>query len=206
MASPILQSRSYHHGDLKQALLTEAEALLRVEGLQGLTLRAVSRAAGVTHAAPANHFGDLSGLLSELAASGYRRFAAALSAAVAAAGEEQRARALAMGRAYVAFARENPQLFLLMFRGERLDAMRPALRDAIAAAREVLRSALSGRPDAPPASPLQRAAEGIALWSLVHGYAMLMLDGRLKGTLGALPGPPDELAFAEAVLGAVRLA
>ena len=58
--------RAYHHGDLKAALLAAAEAILERDGIQALTLRAAARAAGVSHAAPANHFGDLTGLLSEL--------------------------------------------------------------------------------------------------------------------------------------------
>ena len=63
--------RRYHHGDLKAALLAEAETILERDGIQALTLRAAARAAGVSHAAPTNHFGDLSGLLSELAAVGF---------------------------------------------------------------------------------------------------------------------------------------
>ena len=58
----------YHHGDLREALLKAAERVLERDGLAGLTLRAVAREAGVSHAAPTHHFGDLTGLLSELAA------------------------------------------------------------------------------------------------------------------------------------------
>jgi AcrR family transcriptional regulator len=64
----------YHHGALRDALLQAAEKLLERDGLPGLTLRAVAREAGVSHAAPTHHFGDLTGLLSELAAIGYTRF------------------------------------------------------------------------------------------------------------------------------------
>ena len=64
----------YHHGDLHDALLAAAERVLERDGLPGLTLRAVAREAGVSHAAPTHHFGDLTGLLSELAAIGFRRF------------------------------------------------------------------------------------------------------------------------------------
>src|SRR6476619_1720008 len=71
----------YHHGALRDALLQAAEKLLERYGLPGLTLRAVAREAGVSHAAPTHHFGDLTGLLSELAAIGYRQFNAAMVAA-----------------------------------------------------------------------------------------------------------------------------
>src|SRR5579875_3424668 len=119
-AAPARVAR-YHHGDLRNALLAAAEAILEREGLNGLTLRAVARAGGVSHAAPAHHFGDLTGLLSELAAAGFRRLAERFDAAMAASGAEPDARLAAMGRAYVAFARAHPGLFTLMFRSERLD-------------------------------------------------------------------------------------
>ena len=127
--------RRYHHGDLRMAVLAAAEAILEREGVDALTLRAVARAVGVSHTAPKNHFGDLEGLLSELAAVGYWRYGETLAKAMDAAGADPRARMRAMGRAYVGFARAHPGLFILMFRGERLDMTRQALREAIEAAR-----------------------------------------------------------------------
>jgi AcrR family transcriptional regulator len=195
--------RPYHHGDLKAALLAEAETILERDGIQALTLRAAARAAGVSHAAPTNHFGDLTGLLSELAAVGFNRFSAELMAAMEAAptkatGDDNKTRSNAMGAAYVRFARRHPGLFVLMFRSERLDAARPALRDAIDAARLALRAA-SGEP-AQALSPRQMAAQAAARWSLVHGFAMLLLDGRLSGLLGSLPDGEDEDDLLDAVL------
>src|SRR5438105_9211291 len=81
-------SQSYHHGDLHEALLQAAEAVLERDGVQGLTLRAAAREAGVSHAAPTHHFGDMTGLVSELAAVGFRRFTAALSDAASAAASQ----------------------------------------------------------------------------------------------------------------------
>src|SRR5512138_102190 len=80
----------YHHGALRNALLQAAEKLLERDGLPGLTLRAVAREAGVSHAAPTHHFGDLTGLVSELAAIGYQKFGAAMMAAHASGSLEQR--------------------------------------------------------------------------------------------------------------------
>src|SRR6202012_6055245 len=73
----------YHHGALRDALLKAAERVLERDGLAGLTLRAVAREAGVSHAAPTHHFRDLTGLVSELAAIGFRQFNAAMAAASA---------------------------------------------------------------------------------------------------------------------------
>src|SRR5262245_52005851 len=73
---PPRRAATYHHGALREALLAAAEGILERDGITGLTLRAAARAAGVSHAAPKNHFGDLAGLLSDLAATGFERLAA----------------------------------------------------------------------------------------------------------------------------------
>jgi AcrR family transcriptional regulator len=190
------QVRPYHHGDLRAALLEQAELILERDGIQALTLRAAARAAGVSHAAPTNHFGDLTGLLSELAAVGFNRFSAALADASDAETGDGRARSAAMGRAYVAFAKSQPGLFSLMFRNERLDDTRPALRDAILGARQALRQSA---PSA-AATPLRTAAQGTARWSLVHGFSLLMLEGRLGDIIGSLPAGEDEDSLLDAVL------
>jgi AcrR family transcriptional regulator len=194
--------KSYHHGDLKQAFLTEAERVIETEGLQDLTLRGLSRTIGVSHTAPQNHFGDLTGLLSDLAADGHRRLVESLKSA-AAQSSDPRERRLAMARAYVGFAREHPGLFRLMFRSERTDATRPALAEAIVASRRALIDVMAtGQGTEAGKLDLALAARATAGWSLVHGYAMLLLENRLKGTLAALP--IDEAEFFDSVLQSVR--
>ncbi len=205
MSSTRADPKPYHHGDLRNALLAEAERILEAEGVNGLTLRAVARGVGVTHAAPASHFGDLTGLLSELAADGHRRMVAAMVEAMVAAGNDPGERIRAMGRAYVTFAKANIGLFTLMSRTERLDDRRPALRDAIIASRQALREALAGLPGKQSMSPTTAAAQATALWALVHGYATLMLEGRLKGTLAALPDQHTPESFFHLVLDAMKL-
>ncbi len=192
---PTSQSKPYHHGALRQALLGAAEARLAQSGPDGLTLRAVARDVGASHTAPRNHFDDLTGLLSELAAVGFERFADHMQAAAA----EQvapMARFNATGRAYVEFAVANPGLFQLMFRSERLDAGRPALRDAMARAYRVLQEAVAaahpGRGD--------MSARVARAWSLAHGFAMLLLDGRLDPLLADQSGAPEAMRLLEAIL------
>src|SRR3954469_23484040 len=119
----------YHHGSLREALLQAAERVLERDGLAGLTLRAVAREAGVSHAAPTHHFGDLTGLVSELAAIGFRQFNAAMVSACDTA-TTPLARALARPKAYVAYAQAHPGMYGLMFRTERLDYSRPSLHEA----------------------------------------------------------------------------
>jgi AcrR family transcriptional regulator len=169
-----------------------------------VTLRAVARAVGVSHTAPKNHFGDLMGLLSELAAVGYLKFAAALEAAVHSAAGDARDRLSAMGAAYVAFARAHPNLFLLMFHSERLDMKRPSLLAAIDESRQSLRTIVLATAETNSMDPIEVAARATASWSTVHGLAMLLLDGRLKHTLASLPGVDIDV-FLEAVLDASRV-
>lgn len=195
----------YHHGDLPAALLSAAQIILAEEGLDALSLRATARAVGVSHAAPKNHFGDLAGLLSELAAVGFRDFAATLRAAAAAHDGPPDTRFDAIGRGYVGFAREHTAMFLLMFRSERLDATRPALRDALAQARDALADVAAERLGIEPAmavdasiSARQRASM-VRAWSLVHGFAMLMIDGRLDPLLAQRPEGPDWRSLLDAV-------
>jgi AcrR family transcriptional regulator len=191
-------TKPYHHGDLAPALLRAAEEMLDQDGQHALSLRAIARRAGVSHMAPAHHFGDVTGLLSELAAVGYRQFAARLTEAQAGLAGLERARAT--GRAYVAFAREKSGLFLLMFRSERLDFSRPALLEAAGGAARALRESAgvgSGlREEATGGTGRSDLARMVFEWSLVHGFAMLLIDGRLDGVLGG----PDGISGAMALL------
>jgi len=207
-ASPRRTARSgddapYHHGALRDALLEAAERVLERDGLAGLTLRAVAREAGVSHAAPTHHFGDLTGLVSELAAIGYRQFNAAMVAAGAAGGPSLLEKALARAKAYVAYARAHPGMYGLMFRTERLDMTRPSLCEAANASFAGLAGAIGASRQeqiSDKALSLQQAADIARAWSLVHGFTMLLLDGRLTDILGRLPAGTDAEALLDAML------
>ncbi|ABD87099.1 WHG domain-containing protein [Rhodopseudomonas palustris] len=210
-AKPTQAATPYHHGALRDALLAAAETLLQRDGLAGLTLRAVAREAGVSHAAPTHHFGDLAGLVSDLAAIGFQRFNAAMAAAGAGDGAPLE-KALRRALAYLAYARAHPAMYLLMFRTERLDMRRPALREAAEAAFAGLTGAIgiapqhrSGDPAAPQALSLEQAAEVVRAWSLVHGYTTLLLDGRLAELMSLLPeGSDPETLFVAMLKSTVR--
>jgi AcrR family transcriptional regulator len=179
----------YHHGALRDALLQAAERVLERDGLAGLTLRAVAREAGVSHAAPTHHFGDLTGLVSELAAIGFRRFNAAMAAA-AVAGTTQVDKAMGRAKAYVGYAAANPGMYGLMFRTERLDYSRPALHEAAEASFAGLAGAIGASRHEQifdHALTLEQAAAIARAWSLVHGFTTLLLDGRLADILGRSP-------------------
>ena len=193
------ESTPYHHGDLRDALLKAAERVLERDGLAGLTLRAVAREAGVSHAAPTHHFGDLAGLVSELAAIGFRRFNVAMAAATAR-GSSLTDKALARARAYVAYAQAHPGMYGLMFRSERLDYSRPSLREASDASFAGLaRGVGASRQEqiSEESLSLGQAAAIAGAWSLVHGFTMLLLDGRLSKILKLSPeGTTPEMLLA----------
>ena len=175
---------TYHHGDLRTALLQAAGDLLEEQGLGALSLREAARRAGVSHNAPYRHFPDRNALLAALASEGFSRL-----------GDDLRGRAgRDMGDAYVRFALAHPNRFRLMFGGLIEMAAHPALREAANATYEALVSAFRAQRDV--ADPALAAA---AAWSLVHGLAQLMLDGHFREAGKA----PD---FARQVIGAVRFA
>jgi AcrR family transcriptional regulator len=193
----------YHHGALRDALLQAAERVLEREGLAGLTLRAVAREAGVSHAAPTHHFKDLTGLVSELAAIGFTRFNTAMKAAGDSPGTPI-ARAMARAHAYVAYAQANPGMYGLMFRTERLDYSRPSLHDAAEASFAGLAGSVAAREGlvGDEELSLDQAAAIARAWSLVHGYTMLLLDGRLADILRRSPAGTTAESLLDAMLRA----
>lgn len=150
----------YHHGDLRSALVATAWSVVARDGVDGLSLRAVAEALGVSHAAPAHHFPDKASLIAALRVEAWRRFADALSA-----GQGLRA----IGRVYVKFARSHPRQVQLMFGpGEP--------NEHAARAWALLRTAVS-EVIGPKASVAELDAMSSAAWAGVHGLATLPLEG-----------------------------
>jgi AcrR family transcriptional regulator len=109
-----MADRRYHHGDLRAALLAQAEATLRVSGVDGLSLRELARAVGVSHGAPRRHFDDKAALLEALVAEGFYRLGRTLAAAAEPDGREFAAVLQDVAVSYVGFATDNPALVDLM--------------------------------------------------------------------------------------------
>lgn len=170
------EKKPYHHGNLRDALLDAAEGALAELALEKLSLREIARRAGVSHAAPKHHFGSLGALLGEVAGRGFERFVTALDdAANRGTDQSPDARLKAMARAYLQFAAAHPATYGLMF-GQRASAVErtPRLTTAMYAAWAQLEAhvaAVIGQ---------SRAADGaLAVWSAVHGLAMLRLDNKI---------------------------
>jgi AcrR family transcriptional regulator len=178
--------RSYHHGHLKTALVLAGIDILEAEGVPALSLRAIAARVGVSHTAPKNHFGSLRGLLTAIAAEGFRRHAAFMRAGVSEASRrEDRLRTAMEG--YVRFACEHRGLFLLMFSAQHCEFADPDLRTAAADSYAVLSEIATGldwdKADTPGG---QRKTE-VMLWSLAHGYAQLSNAGLFGPTDSGAP-------------------
>ena len=165
--------RAYHHGDLRRAILTAALDAIAADGPSALSLRDLARRAGVSHAAPAHHFKDRTGLLTAIAAEGFGLLADALNAA-----EDLKD----AGVRYVRFAREHPAHFQVMFTPELLRADDLELTTARTLAGDALRGAVSAvRPES---LGIDTRLAGVAAWSLAHGFATLLLGHNLDGPVG----------------------
>lgn len=175
---------SYHHGDLRRALVVAAIALLERDGPERLSLREVARAAGVSQSAPYNHFDGKQQLLGWLATTGFRELTTSQAAIVASGGpvDEQ---LVDLGVDYLRAALARPQLYRLMF-GTGIDdwSAHPELVLAKRASAEPLKAAiatfLSGRLSGPADVELAVGPAMVTLWSLVHGLASLLIDGSLE--------------------------
>ncbi len=175
-----MPQRPYHHGRLRETLLATALDAIREAGPGGWSLRDLARRAGVSHAAPAHHFGDRRGLLTAIATDGFRRLADELEAAWSSSGSF-----LEVGVAYVRFAVTHRAHFEVMYRHELLRGDDPDL----VAARRASAARLHGPMDeAAAADPDFDALRGaVAAWSLVHGLSALWLGGNLPPALGDDP-------------------
>ena len=179
------QAKTYHHGDLRRSLLRAAESELAEGGVESFSLRKVAKRAGVSHAAPAHHFGDVTGLLTALTKEGYMRFADALRDG-ANRGGMPRDRLIEMGLSYVHFALHNTAIFRLIFSSERPDFNDPGLADAANDAFMVLADEIADLTGAHPFQDDSAMSLAGALWSVVHGAGDLIASGRM-GTVGSLP-------------------
>ena len=185
----------YHHGDLREALLTAALSAIASHGIAAVSLRQLAREVGVSHGAPAHHFGDRTGLFTALAARGYDILDERLRRAVAAAPDRPRARLAASGKAYVLFAAENPAYFEVMFRPELLQRDDPALVAASRRAGAVLRDAIAETHAGPDKRSLE--LEALKAWTHAHGLATLWLSGTLTPAMA----PDGIAALADRVFG-----
>ena len=171
-----MADRPYHHGNLRAALLAQAEQTLRQHGLDGLSLRELARQIGVSHAAPRRHFADRQALLDALAESGFARLGAELRGAAERAGEDYEARLRATNLAYVRFAVNDAALLELMFAGkhrEQAGALHEAADRAFLVILQLIEEGQAG--DVLEAGDPERI--GLLLFATMQGIAALVTAG-----------------------------
>ncbi len=170
----VKRPKTYHHGDLKSAMIHAALELVGEKGPRGFTLNEASRRAGVSVSAPYNHFKDKEALLIEIVLLGNRTLEAELRAAAAAA-QTPAARLQAVYLAYIHFADQHPGLFAVMFQSGIDKSPYPEVHASAAAAFDVaVEIATQIEPAA--ASAMQLA---LAVWTMAHGFATLSAEGAL---------------------------
>lgn len=191
MDNPTKPTKAYHHGDLRRALLDAAEVELIEKGTDKFSLRGIAKRAGVSHAAPAHHFGDIDGLLTALTAISFARFNDTMrSASQKTKNDDPYEKLVAIGMAYIHYAEQNPAMFDLQFTSNRINHMTPEMKKAVPLSYQCLvehvtavlvdkGKSLDDDPDA-----------ANAYWALCHGLASLFARPR-----PALKNPPPRDEF-----------
>jgi AcrR family transcriptional regulator len=184
--------RSYHHGNLREALIEAALDLIADKGPAGFTFAEAARAAGVSPAAPYRHFADRDALMADVARRGFERLETALSEAWDDGRPSPMAAFQNVGRAYLAFAADQPAYYAAMFETGLPPDLDPQLAQAGDRAFAVMRGACeaitAGIPTAqrPPALMVS-----LHIWALAHGIASLFARG--DAARRPLPMPPEDL-------------
>ena len=191
---------THFDGDLRRALLDAAIATIEDVGADHLSLRDVARRIGVSHAAPAHHFGDKAGLLTAIATEGFELFVVHLSNSTPAGDTHPLAQLASLGRAYAQFAEDFPAHFEVMFRPTLIRVEDRAFAQAGDAAFEALRRHIAECQEAGWRTQADNRALTVAAWSLAHGISLLRAQGSLARHYpdASLDGV---LAIAEALLG-----
>jgi AcrR family transcriptional regulator len=191
---------SYHHGNLREALIQAALDMIAERGLAGVAVAELARAVGVSAAAPYRHFRDRSALLAEVARRGFEQLAGEMEAAWGEGRPDPVGAVERCGRAYLAFARREPAAFAAMFgdAGAGEDAgVRRASDGVLAVLRRAAEAACGGNPNARNRPPALMMA--LHVWSLAHGVAALFVgDG--QDLRRKLPMQPEDLLEAGLLL------
>lgn len=175
-------AETYHHGNLRAAILDRARAIITDEGVEALSLRQVATELGVSHAAPRHHFASRRALLTAIAAEGFTDLAAAIERA-----QEVDDSFIATGLAYLRFALDHPADFTVMFTPSLHDGTDPVLAEAAGRALGHLQAGAAGH-------HRDATAAALAGWSLIHGFAELARSGALaKAGYAAPTASPEEL-------------
>lgn len=175
------KTKSYHHGDLKNALIQAGISILSKEGVSGLSLRKVAQKAGVSHAAPYAHFADKQALIAAISTEGHKKVNSKMAAILAAYPTDPTRQFVETAWAYLQFGLEEPEHFRLTFSGVvEQERDYPALVEMTRQNWDMIRGLVSRCQEAGILNPGQPELMAVAVWGLVHGLISLIQQGQVS--------------------------
>ena len=176
------EANAYHHGNLREAAIETALAMVKEVGIDAITLRGLSEHLGTSRTAIYRHFENKEALMQAVVAAGFERFEAVIRPVFLRADADVLARFRQMGEAYLTFAVRNPELYRLLF-GESLRQEREAVCDLEDAERSGGFSSLVGLIEEGQAAGLFKTGDAFlqaaTVWAMIHGFSLLIIDGHL---------------------------
>ncbi|GBF49679.1 WHG domain protein [Leptospira ryugenii] len=187
--------KSYHHGNLRDAILKESLLWIKKEGIETLSLREIAKKLGVTHSAPNKHFPKKEVLLANMVEHGFIQFRIALLEGCKNLETEPREAFQSMCLSYIKFANDNPEIYRLMF-SKTLDDYEdyPACQKAGFASFQVLLDAVNKLQEGGIIKQGDIREISFLLWSLIHGYVLLWQEGRIEGLKTKMEGKAEKLS------------
>ena len=179
-----MSENTYHHGDLKNALILAGVEILAREGIGGLSLRKVARKVGVSHSAPYAHFEDKQALIAAISTEGFRRLYAQLQEAIQPFEADARQQMLSCGRAYIHFAVTEHDIFKIMFSG--ILEKEKAYTDFVEISQMTFDLLVQIVKACQTAGILRQAPAdllAVAIWGQVHGLVSLFLEKQISHTV-----------------------
>jgi AcrR family transcriptional regulator len=193
---------SFHHGNLREALLDAAFEILDETGPDAITIREVARRTGVSHAAPVNHFKDRTSLLTAVATKLFTELADAINHELEEADPVASKQAGAFAKALIAYGISNPHRYNLLWRRDLVDNSDPDLQTAMDSIYDELIAKIETSRKKPK---YDQHTIAIALWSLAHGYVSMRSDGNFEPMKDLITGQNREDAMIDSVLAAMNL-
>jgi AcrR family transcriptional regulator len=180
----ILPKKTYHHGDLKNALINAGVEILSKEGVGGLSLRKVAKKAGVSHAAPYSHFADKQALIAAISTESFRQLYERINDVAEKYKKDPAKQLTEAAWAYVQFALDDPDRFKVMFSGilekekeypEFVEASQKSFQQVV---RIIEANQTAGRLGSGPSD-----LAALSAWGMIHGFIMLLLEGQISHTV-----------------------
>ncbi len=192
--------KTYHHGNLREVLLNAALEILDSSGVEAVSIRAIARMANVSHAAPANHFADRRALLTAISVLIFKQLATTIDTALASGPAARKKRIKVFADSLLEFGLNYPHRYKLMWRRDLLDDDDLELQQTMDGIYAALLAELSSN-----SFPSNYSSDtfAIALWSLVHGYVSMRLDGNFEARQDEISGQPRHHAMLDLFLQVV---